>query len=174
MKRAVLTANCLLARSSAISSVSSFSAIVQVLSFETTLKAGHLISQMNIDQCNWSARTSNLAIEGQAFRLEHLLLDASSHTAHELHLCAAGRAVETEKLTDMIPSLRGPLRNDADRQFFYTVCVYGDLLDTSVDSTRTRLVCLMTRTCCPARRTSHGKQSGDVLPKPPISSSMTS
>jgi hypothetical protein len=84
-------------------------------------------------------RTSTVSIEGHSFRLEHLLLDATSHNQHELHLCAANRAVETEKLSELIPSLRGPLRNGNDKHFFYTVCVYSDFLDERTDTNRTRL-----------------------------------
>ena len=84
-------------------------------------------------------RTTTVTIENHSFRLEHLMLDASSHTAHELHLCAAGRTVETENLSDLIPSLRGSLRTEDNKDFYYTVCVYSEFLDDSADMNRTRL-----------------------------------
>jgi hypothetical protein len=84
-------------------------------------------------------KTSTITIEGAPFTLEHLLLDASSHSTHELHLCAARRSVETERLSDHIPSLRGPLRSNDAKPFYYTVCVYSEFLDDRVDTARTRL-----------------------------------
>lgn len=84
-------------------------------------------------------QSSKLTIEEQSFRLEHLLLDGSAHSAHELHLCAVNRAVETDSLSDLIPALKGPLHNEEGKPFFYTVCVYSDFLDERTDTNRTRL-----------------------------------
>lgn len=85
-------------------------------------------------------KPSKLKIRDHEFRLEHLRLAAASQSGHEMLFCSQGRVVETEDLNSHIPSLRGALRDEHDKSFFYSVLVHSKSFEGSnVDWERSKL-----------------------------------
>jgi hypothetical protein len=85
------------------------------------------------------ARTAEMQVKGQKFKLTHVRLLAPQEVAHSLWFCAHNRLVRTEPLPKLLPNLETVLTEpDGDRKFVYAGYLAGHALDTAVNAERTR------------------------------------
>lgn len=78
-----------------------------------------------------------LNIKGEMFHITHLKLYSSEEINHKIHLCAHNREVVSENLAKYIPNLTRRIRDEEDKAFLYVAYVFGNFLDSRVNSERT-------------------------------------
>lgn len=78
-------------------------------------------------------------IKGQKFHISHVRLLAPQEIQHSLSFCAHKRCVKSDGLAKTVPNLDAPLTEpEGEKKFIYSGYVSGKMLDSNVNSERTR------------------------------------
>lgn len=83
------------------------------------------------------SKTVGLDIQGHPFTVLHVRLHTVYASEHQVHYCANGRVVSSEKVGKRIPNLNYAITDDAGERFIYAAYVESPLLDETVTSDRT-------------------------------------
>lgn len=77
-------------------------------------------------------------VDGKTFALQ-AYRHKDGRARHDLHLCANGREVTTNKLRDLLPELPEKLLDDQQQSYTLIVLVTGEYLDENANQERTRI-----------------------------------
>jgi len=83
-----------------------------------------------------SLSSDNFQIGNEKFVLHHFKLKYAQGN-HKIHLCANKREVKSENIKNLIPILKTKILPDNGDPYFYNGYLIGDILDASVNLTRT-------------------------------------
>ncbi len=99
------------------------------------LDLNHLFkSEMRLD-----IAARDFQVKGQKFHITHVRLLVPQELQHSLAFCAHKRSVKTEVLSKTLPNLETALTDpEGENKFIYAGYVSGTLLDSCVNSERTR------------------------------------
>ena len=78
-----------------------------------------------------------ISVDDQRLYVLHVRLHSPHIRDHQVHFCANGRAVKSEKLLGQLPNLARRLHDQDGNDFVYAAYVDGALLDASVSAERT-------------------------------------
>lgn len=83
-----------------------------------------------------SFSSDNFQIGEDQFTLHHFKLK-NPQGKHELHLCANNREVKSESIKKLVPNLKSKIQPEFGDPYFYNGYLTGDILDASINTTRT-------------------------------------
>jgi hypothetical protein len=84
-------------------------------------------------------QSNDFQVKGQKFHITHVRLLAPQDIPHSLSFCANNRSVKTEPLSKQLPHLETALTEpNGEMKFIYAGYVSGKVLDSTVNSERTR------------------------------------
>jgi len=86
-----------------------------------------------------TALTSSFEVKGKSFDIVGIKLFSSDQSTNEMHYCANYRSVEVQKMSSIIPNLKGKLTDADGRTFRFVACVSSEYLDTNINSERTQV-----------------------------------
>lgn len=75
-------------------------------------------------------------IKGKQFDIQHIKLFESEGNKNRIHYCANMREVKTDSLNEIIPELKGKIK-EGNRNFLYSAYISSSLLDDIVNDERT-------------------------------------
>lgn len=86
-----------------------------------------------------SALSGSFDLGDHHFDIVGIKLYSSDQSTNEVHYCANHRSVEVQKLSSIVPNLKGKLNDAEGRAFRFVACVSSAYLDSNVNSERTRI-----------------------------------
>jgi len=98
-----------------------------------------VLNQLYESSVQDSLHQDRFDIEENKFIIYHVKMPEGA-SAHELHLCANDREVQSLDLKNVFPNLQRKIADDTDKGFFYCGYITGDYLDANVNSSRTEFI----------------------------------